>query len=98
VQRRICVLCCLFRSRSGWVGGSGDTAGASIGAQAGVHPPVVTVGRRRGPWLILAIVFTSIGLALALAAGIGAPFLLVGIGFSVVAFSQRRRSRSQPAR
>jgi Protein of unknown function (DUF3592) len=31
---------------------------------------VSSVGRRRAPWPILAIVFTSIGLALALAAGI----------------------------
>ncbi|HUO39669.1 MAG TPA: DUF3592 domain-containing protein, partial [Mycobacterium sp.] len=34
--------------------------------------PGSSIGRRRAPWPILAIVFTSIGLALALAAGISA--------------------------
>ena len=169
----------------------GDGAAAEgLGAEAGENAPVALAGARRAPWPILAIVFSSLGLALVLAAGIsaavvaesisgdrhadgtvvdlvssgrgyravvefsapsgapirftssvstnpppaqvgehvgvrykpdnpqdadidqywqtwflptllgilGAPFLLVGIGFSVVTFVLRRRSRTQPAR
>jgi preprotein translocase subunit SecG len=63
----------------------GDAASFHGSTGSGAEAPVIenvpgsSIGRRRAPWPILAIVFISIGLALALAAGISAAVVAESI-------------------